>query len=142
MAIYFSESTLSFYPADLQNEYNDAGSMPNDLVEISEDEERIYFCQSAPNGKKIGSDNGRPVWIELPEKTTDELIVEAQSKILTFLASASDKIAPLQDAVDLGIATTEETTSLTAWKTYRVAVNRVPTQSGFPTTIDWPAMPS
>jgi len=141
MVIYFSESTLSFYPSDLQNEYNTAGYLPNDLVEITEEEACIYFCQSAPNGKKIGSNNGSPVWVDLPEKTTDELIVEAQSKILTLLASATEKIAPLQDAVDLGIATTDEITALTAWKNYRVLVNRVSSQEGYPTDIDWPPMP-
>lgn len=65
----------------------------------------------------------------------------ATCEIQRLLSAATDKIAPLQDAVDLGIATTEETASLTAWKTYRVAVNRVPTQPGFPTAIDWPLMP-
>ncbi len=74
--------------------------------------------------------------------TYDDLCAIAQLQIVELLTTATDKIAPLQDAVDLGIATTAEATSLTAWKTYRVAVNRVPTQAGYPTTIDWPTMPT
>lgn len=74
-------------------------------------------------------------------QTIDDINNAAMGKISAMLALATGKIAPLQDAVDLGIATTAETASLTAWKTYRVAVNRVPTQSGFPTTIDWPPVP-
>ncbi|HAL7766072.1 TPA: tail fiber assembly protein, partial [Escherichia coli] len=38
---------------------------------------------------------------------------------------ASEHISPLQDAVDLEIATEEEISLLTAWKKYRVLLNRV-----------------
>ena len=30
---------------------------------------------------------------------------------------------------------------VTAWKDYRQALRDIPTQSGFPDTVDWPAMP-
>ncbi|MCT8189895.1 phage tail assembly chaperone, partial [Pseudomonas monteilii] len=30
----------------------------------------------------------------------------------------------------------------TAWKRYRVALNRLPEQAGWPTEIDWPALPA
>lgn len=73
--------------------------------------------------------------------TTEDLVNDAQIKISQLLSLATEKITPLQDAVDLGIATEDETTSLTAWKNYRVLVNRVPTQPGYPTEIDWPPTP-
>ncbi|EAB6845036.1 tail fiber assembly protein [Salmonella enterica subsp. enterica] len=47
----------------------------------------------------------------------------------SFLQIASEKIAPLQDAVDLGEATDDEKARLLAWKKYRVQVNRVDTSS-------------
>lgn len=65
----------------------------------------------------------------------------ATMELTKLTVFAAEKIATLQDAVDLGIATETETASLTAWKTYRVLVNRIPTQSGYPTEIDWPPMP-
>lgn len=142
MEIYFSSMTCSFYPSDLLDDYDLAGTAPSDLVKLNDAEISMYFCKSAPAGKMIGCVNGRPEWVDLPAKTQDELVADVQAKISTMLASATDKIAPLQDAVDLGMATEAETASLTAWKTYRVAVNRVPTQSGYPTTIDWPTMPT
>ncbi|EHP8466655.1 tail fiber assembly protein, partial [Salmonella enterica] len=49
---------------------------------------------------------------------------------------ATEKIAPLQDAVDLDEATDKEKASLLAWKKYRVQVNRVDTSSP-----DWPDIP-
>ncbi len=52
---------------------------------------------------------------------------------------AQERMAPLQDAVDLGIATAEETAALAAWKAYRVALNRLDISEGEVT--DWPVPP-
>ncbi len=52
---------------------------------------------------------------------------------------ASERIAPLQDAVDLDIATEEEASLLTAWKTYRVLLNRVDTAVA--ADVEWPVAP-
>ena len=89
-----------------------------------------------------------PKWDEITSSWfTDETAqlsaqkTTATCEVQQLLSIANDKIVPLQDAVDLGIATDAETISLTKWKTYRVLVNRVPTQPGFPTAIDWPSMP-
>lgn len=89
-----------------------------------------------------------PKWNEINSSwCTDEVAqlsaqtTTAISEIQRLLSVANDKIAPLQDAMDMGIAIGAETTLLTAWKTYRVLVNRVTSQSGFPTNIDWPSMP-
>ncbi|ECN9829095.1 tail fiber assembly protein, partial [Salmonella enterica subsp. enterica serovar Tennessee] len=54
-----------------------------------------------------------------------------------LLQMASGKIAPLQDAVDLGLATDEEKSQFAEWKKYRVLVNRVDTSSPI-----WPEIPS
>lgn len=57
-------------------------------------------------------------------------------------AAVDAAIAPLQDAVDLDEATVEEAGLLTAWKKYRVLLNRVTAQPGYPTSIDWPVAPA
>ncbi|WP_272537848.1 tail fiber assembly protein [Providencia sp. PROV193] len=54
----------------------------------------------------------------------EEEVAIAESKKQTLLSEANNAIAPLQDAVDLGIATDEEREQLRAWKEYRVNVNR------------------
>ena len=51
----------------------------------------------------------------------------------------SEYIAPLQDAVDLEIATEEENSLLEAWKKYRVLLNRVNTTTA--PDIEWPTGP-
>lgn len=58
----------------------------------------------------------------------------------TLMAEATARIAPLQDAVDLDEATSAEQAALTAWKRYRVQLNRIEQQAGYPDTIDWPVM--
>ncbi len=48
-------------------------------------------------------------------------------------------IAPLQDALDLGIALESEELQLSAWKKYRVILNRVETSTA--PDIIWPVYP-
>lgn len=57
----------------------------------------------------------------------------------SLLSAATLRIAPLQDAVDLEMATSDDVSRLKAWKTYRVQVSRTDL-STYP--IDWPAQPS
>ena len=52
------------------------------------------------------------------------------------MALATVAIAPLQDAVELGIATAEETAALSEWKKYRVLLMRVDTAKPI-----WPTPP-
>ncbi|WP_272519334.1 MULTISPECIES: tail fiber assembly protein [Providencia] len=59
-----------------------------------------------------------------PPPTKAQLIAEAEYQKQARLNEATAAIAPLQDAVDLGIATDEEREQLKAWKEYRVQVNR------------------
>ncbi|EHA9805219.1 tail fiber assembly protein, partial [Salmonella enterica subsp. enterica serovar Fluntern] len=61
---------------------------------------------------------------------------EAEGTKNRLLQIASEKIAPLQDAVDLNEATDKEKASLLAWRKYRVLVNRVDTSNP-----DWPEQP-
>nr|WP_246356542.1 tail fiber assembly protein [Pseudomonas gingeri] len=53
------------------------------------------------------------------------MIAEANAQINTLLASAGLRVAPLQDAVDLGTATDDDTANLKLWKEYHVALRRL-----------------
>ncbi len=66
-------------------------------------------------------------------------IREAEEIKNSLMQVASEHIAPLQDAVDLEIATEEETSLLEAWKKYRVLLNRVDTSTA--PDIEWPTNP-
>lgn len=71
-----------------------------------------------------------------------QLLAEVQIETARLRKIADDAIAPLQDAVDIDDATDAEEASLKLWKKYRVALNRLPDQPGYPNTIDWPASPA
>lgn len=82
-----------------------------------------------------------PEPVPLPP-TPEELATEARAERDSQLAMAAIRIAPLQDAMDLDEATPAEQAALTAWKKFRVALNRIEQQAGFPGQIDWPAQPA
>ncbi|EJQ6148775.1 tail fiber assembly protein [Escherichia albertii] len=64
-------------------------------------------------------------WVKDEEAEKLFRIREAEETKNSLMQVASEHIAPLQDAVDLGIATEEETSLLATWKKYRVLLNRV-----------------
>ena len=68
-----------------------------------------------------------------------ELIAQAEETRAQLMAEANQKITPLQDALDLDIATEDELAQLRAWKTYRVLLSRMDT-STVP-DVDWPVQP-
>jgi hypothetical protein len=57
------------------------------------------------------------------------------------LRAAQLRIAPLQYAVDLDMATEPEKASLLAWMRYSVNLIRVEQQLGYPLAIEWPPSP-
>lgn len=70
----------------------------------------------------------RPGVTEIAEQKKNELMAEADKIIL-----------PLQDAVDLDMATADENELLLAWKKYRVLLNRVDITKA--PDISWPGKP-
>lgn len=67
-------------------------------------------------------------------------IARAEANKQSLLQLAAQSIAPLQDAVELELASEEEIALLTAWKKYRVMLNRLDTSAA--PDINWPEVPS
>ncbi|HBB4485482.1 TPA: tail fiber assembly protein [Citrobacter freundii] len=122
----FSPSTLGFYPIEMKEEYLTNGSLPSDVIEVS-DSVRNEYNFAPPEGKQLSSSQNMPVWIDIPPATREELIADAEREKLRLKAVADDEISWRQDAVDAGIATAEETAALSEWKKYRVMLMRVDT---------------
>lgn len=74
-----------------------------------------------------------------PMPSAQSILAANTSTRDALIAEATNRIAPLQDAVDLGEATDAETALLKKWKQYRVAVNRVDLTQANPV---WPITPS
>ncbi len=78
-------------------------------------------------------------WVHDTDAEKTAQITQATQQKESLLTSATSKIGPLQDAVDLGIATDAETALLQAWKKYRVLINRVQPEDA--PDINWPEVP-
>ena len=82
-----------------------------------------------------------------PEPTEEELASQQEEQKAansslkdSLMAEATQTISILQDAVDLDMATDEESTSLPLWKKYRVLLSRI--DASTPEEIKWPQRPS
>ncbi|MEZ3136962.1 hypothetical protein ACBG90_19870 [Stutzerimonas kunmingensis] len=64
---YYSESLGGFIPESWKTDgtYTDE-TWPADAVLLTEGERSQFWRQPAPEGKTLGSVNGRPAWIDLP----------------------------------------------------------------------------
>lgn len=71
-----------------------------------------------------------------------ELRQQAEAKISKLRAKANVLITPLQYAKELDMISPEEEVYLRNLQRYVVLLSRVPSQEGYPTTIDWPILPT
>ncbi|WP_050962057.1 tail fiber assembly protein, partial [Salmonella enterica] len=101
------------------------GPLPENVTSVS------------PGGEYQKWDGKAKAWVkdEVAEKAAQ--LRQAEETKNRLLQIASEKIAPLQDAVDLDIATDDEKAQLDEWKKYRVLVNRMDTAAP-----DWPERPA
>jgi hypothetical protein len=134
----FSAKTNSFYPESLREYYEAAGTLPDDLIDVSDEVYSIFSAQP-PEGKVRGNKVGEPVWVKIPPPTEEELKANALNKKNNLMSFATAAIAPLQDANDLEMASNDELLRLKEWKKYRALLNRVDVNSK---DIDWPVIPS
>ena len=134
----YSPSTSGFYPRDMQAEFEAAGTCPDDLVDVA-DEDYDLLMQAPSIGKRVvpGPD-GYPIAEEIPGPSAEEIATRNKAVRDGFLAVAALRIDPLQDAEDLGMATAEESAKLVAWKRYRVDLIRTDITAAGPT---WPETP-
>ncbi|CAI1028467.1 tail fiber assembly protein [Serratia quinivorans] len=71
--------------------------------------------------------------------TPEEHQEQARAEQRTRIASATNMIAPLQDAVDLDMVSDAEKARLEGWKRYRVMLNRLDISAA--PAINWPSAP-
>lgn len=135
----FSPSQVLFYANSLRESVYEPNELwPSDAIDIDDKTMMIYTSQP-PEGKTLGSVGGRPAWVDLPPPTQEELVLAAELYKTALRNKADAKIAPLQDSVDLDMATEEETMLYSAWRKYRVLLNRVDTSTA--PDIEWPIQP-
>lgn len=118
---------------------SDAEKFNDDFSNISEMSDALLesFKNPPPGGR--WTVKGWVIDDALLAEQKVQLISDAENRRKYLLSEANDSVAPLQDAVDLGMATSEEESALKEWKTYRVMLNRVDISTA-PDVI-WPEPP-
>ena len=66
--------------------------------------------------------------------TDIDLLEATQERIARELRRANSEVTKYQDRVDVDDASAADAALLRAWKVYRVGLNRLPDQEGFPTS--------
>lgn len=86
--MHFSASDNTFYPDEYRADYLQAGTWPDDAVEVTQEEFNTY-SQSPPAGMQRGADeNGRPIWVPIPPPDLDTLATRQRATIAAALADA------------------------------------------------------
>ncbi|WP_423776815.1 tail fiber assembly protein [Citrobacter freundii] len=141
MTMYlFSPSTLGFYPIEMKAEYLANGSLPSDVIEVS-DSVRNEYNFSPPEGKQLSSSQNMPVWIDIPPATREELIAAAERKKQQRIIAANDFMnsKQWQGKAAIGRLKGGELTQYNLWLDYLDALDGVDTSSA--PDIEWPMPP-
>jgi len=138
----YSPSQNMIIPVALKQFYVDAGSWPNDPVEIT-DETAEEYCQQFPQGKTLShDDNNQPCWIDLPPPTHEEEVAaaDAQKQQLIDQANAYMNSKQWPGKAALGRLKGDELAQYSAWLDYLDALEAVDTSSA--PDIEWPTAPT
>ncbi|MFV8801490.1 tail fiber assembly protein [Yersinia sp. LJYL362] len=143
MKAQFSPSLLSFYPQNMIDDGSYNEYLPTDLINVTDGELSTYWKQSAPTGKQLGAVDGRPLWIDLPPPTDEQLaeikaidVAKAKTDRSKLISDTSNKIETLKDRIDAG---QDKAAELKLWKLYRIALDDIDVNSA--PDIEWPLAP-
>ncbi|HBL65649.1 MAG TPA: hypothetical protein DDZ58_06765 [Achromobacter sp.] len=135
--IVFSPSELMFFHSGI----NSAAAIPSDSVPVSVSLANDIQAQLALGRVIAANPDGQPITLPRPPEPQEAVAARVLAQRDALLAEAAIRIAPLQDAVDLGIPLAGDEARLQAWKRYRIALNRVESNAGFPRNVSWPTRP-
>lgn len=134
--IYYCSSTGGFYEDAINKK-----SIPDDKIQITP-AYRLELLDGQRAGKCIVADKtGYPTLADVQPPTEEKLRASALATRDELVKEASTRIGTLQDAVDLGEATSDEEAVLIEWKRYRIALMRMEQEPGFALMFDWPVRP-
>jgi hypothetical protein len=130
---FFSPSTKNFYPKELITEYKDSNSLPDDIIESSQEEYNVY-TGLPPSNKTLGAVGNKPTW--LPLNPSEVALAELErlwrnnelkrADICLYMAQDSDH---------------NSVGSVSEWREYRKKLRAWPADSLFPDQLSRPIAP-
>ena len=136
----YSPSTNSFYPNDLLSVYEEAGTLPNDLLPVSEDVFREFTATPEPGKMRVAGSDGLPAWGDIPPPTREELIAAAEQERQQLLTHADSVMLDWRTELMLGEISDANRASLSAWLAYKNEVKSADVTTG-PEHVNWPVPP-
>ncbi|XUV82787.1 tail fiber assembly protein [Enterobacter sp. TMH.L2] len=135
----FSATTLAFYPLEMKDDYEKAGSWPGDAVEVSDEIYNEFLIP--PVGKMRGAKDGLPCWVDVPPPTHEELVAAADAEKDRRITEANDYMNSKQwpGKAAMGRLKDDEKARYNAWLDYLDELEAVDT-STVP-DLTWPAQP-
>lgn len=144
---YFNPVLLNYIPSSWKDDgtYNE-DTWPEGMVLLTEEEVQTYRNSPPPDGKILGSIDGRPAWVDPPPPSDEALAAEARNERDQLLVNVYDKGINMALRA-LRIASTPEEKAYAEGKVseldlYAEALISLPEQAGFPQTIIWPIAPT
>lgn len=123
---FYSATTRGFYAPEVHGE-----QIPADAVEVSE-EDYAALLEAQSAGKHIApGKGGEPVAIDRPQLTDSQVEAQVRAERARLLAASDVLVLPDRWAN----YTPERQADLAS---YRQALRDVPSQPGFPRTVEWP----
>ncbi|HCL8730753.1 tail fiber assembly protein [Escherichia coli] len=113
---------------------------PSDAVLVTEEETAKYWMTIPPDGKKLGTVDGKPAWVDIPPPTREELIATAENERQRLLAHADAMMLDWRTELMLGEISDTNRTNLSAWLTYKNTVKLVDVKTD-PNHVSWPELP-
>ncbi|MGJ5663756.1 tail fiber assembly protein [Morganella morganii] len=139
MNYLYSPKTNSFYATSLSDEYDSAGTLPDDAFTV---EDSIYteYSRKSPAGKiRVADKNGLPAWGDTPPLTDEEQIAEAEAKKQMLITEVNTETEMLRAKLALGRIREGEKAQLNVWLDYLDLLEAVDTSPA--PDIDWPQKP-
>lgn len=141
-SVFFSPRSKSFYLQNLLAEYEGAGTLPDDVIEITSETYGL-FLGLHPEGKEIGADSsGQPIWINTPPPSKEDEMLTAEMKKISLVSEVNTYINTRQwpGKAAIGRLKGDELAQYNLWLDYLDALELVDT-SGAP-DIEWPTPPA
>lgn len=124
MTHYFSPSEIGFYDEEIKQEYEKAGTWPADGLKLTEDQYKEFSGQ-APDGKRLSSKNGKPIWGDVPELNDEDKLLINRNIQENLITEARNKIFLPQTKLLLGKASSSDKVILSNWIEYMESVQQV-----------------
>jgi len=138
----YSPTGNTFYETSELPLYEAAGTLAADLIEVADSVFEEFTQHVPPRGKtRVPGPDGMPIWVESPPPTDAETRASNEALRTYLLRMAGERIAPLADAAELGMATSDENMALAAWRRFRVELRRMEELPGYPLEVVWPRQP-